>query len=286
MARQTNVEGLRKNAQKKRQEALEKVDKGIQQLIKEKRTINFNTVATASGVSKAYLYKEPDIKARIEKLRQKYTGPKKLPVKQRASDGSKNAIIQTLRERIKKLEAENRELRRQNEVSGGQMLLVSELRQKLARCKAENERLRQRKSDPEPKQSIPILSKQLESQIAELGIRMNSTLKQIISDAPVEIVQKAVDALKGAMASGNVENPAGFLNRAIREAWQPNADFEAKTELDLFNQWYPKVKEKGLVMASQQIEGKLYIVKPNGECVAFEEMIEVYPLESIQELHH
>jgi len=45
MTVQRNVEGLRQNAQKKRQEALEKVEQGIRKLLKEGRTVNFNTVA-------------------------------------------------------------------------------------------------------------------------------------------------------------------------------------------------------------------------------------------------
>ncbi|MDZ7952437.1 DUF6262 family protein [Nostoc sp. DedQUE09] len=60
------VDGLRANAQRKQKEAFEKVEQGIQKLIDEKQTINFNTVAKASGLSKAWLYKQPKIKAWIE----------------------------------------------------------------------------------------------------------------------------------------------------------------------------------------------------------------------------
>ena len=118
MTTQRNVEGLRQNAQRKRQEALEKVEQGIRQLIKEGKTLNFNTVAQAADVSKAFLYKEPEIKERIEQLR--LQGTKKAPeLKQRASDASKDAIIRNLRERVKKLEAEVKDLRKQNEVAYG-----------------------------------------------------------------------------------------------------------------------------------------------------------------------
>ena len=47
-----NVEGLRSNAQKKSKETFERVDIGIQQLLREGRKINFNSVAVAAGVSK------------------------------------------------------------------------------------------------------------------------------------------------------------------------------------------------------------------------------------------
>ena len=48
-----NTNGLRENAQAKSKEAFDKVDKGIQQLLKDKQSINFNRVAGVSGVSKA-----------------------------------------------------------------------------------------------------------------------------------------------------------------------------------------------------------------------------------------
>lgn len=113
-----NVDGLRQNAQKKRQEALNKVEQGIRQLLKEGKPINFQSVAGAANVSKAFLYKEPDIKERVEQLRQQ--GAEKKPeLRQKASDASKDSMIRTLRERLKKLEAENQELRKQVEVAYG-----------------------------------------------------------------------------------------------------------------------------------------------------------------------
>lgn len=90
MRHQRNVEGLRSYAQQKRQESFEKVDQGIKQLLRAGRSINFNTVAEASGVSKAWLYKEPDIKARIEQLREQ--GVTKKSVLEEAMESLKEAI--------------------------------------------------------------------------------------------------------------------------------------------------------------------------------------------------
>ncbi|MEO0378202.1 MAG: DUF6262 family protein [Cyanobacteria bacterium P01_A01_bin.17] len=143
MAVKRSVEGLKKNAEKKRQETFEKVEKGIQRLIKEKRTINFNTVAEASGVSKAWLYKEEGVRNRIEYLREQSGSKKRLPARQRASDASKGALIRTLKERVKKLEAENKDLRRQNEVASGHILRVRDLEKDVQRLKAANERFQQ-----------------------------------------------------------------------------------------------------------------------------------------------
>ena len=50
-----NADGLRRNAQKKRQETFEKVDKAIRQLVKDRKPVTFNAVAEVAGVSKAWL---------------------------------------------------------------------------------------------------------------------------------------------------------------------------------------------------------------------------------------
>ncbi|EGD51936.1 hypothetical protein TheetDRAFT_1180 [Thermoanaerobacter ethanolicus JW 200] len=47
-----NTEGLAKAREKKSEECQERVDKAIQQLLKEKEKINFNSVAERANVSK------------------------------------------------------------------------------------------------------------------------------------------------------------------------------------------------------------------------------------------
>jgi predicted RNase H-like nuclease (RuvC/YqgF family) len=95
-----NTAGLCQNAQKKREKAFEKVNAGIQKLLEEKQKINFNTVAAAAGVSKAWLYKEPSVKAQVEELRDK-TQPQQ----------TKNSSLVELENKLKILEAENLELK-------------------------------------------------------------------------------------------------------------------------------------------------------------------------------
>lgn len=58
----------------KSQEASQKVDHAIQRLIKTKVKINFNQVAMESGVSKAFLYNNQEIRNRIEGLRKQQEG--------------------------------------------------------------------------------------------------------------------------------------------------------------------------------------------------------------------
>lgn len=107
-----NTEGVKKHAQMKSQEATQKVDKAIQHLIKTKAKINFNQVAMESGVSKAFLYNNQEIRNRIEGIRKQQEGlntPK--VIKRSMTDASKDSLIAAKNNRIKKLEEENKRLK-------------------------------------------------------------------------------------------------------------------------------------------------------------------------------
>lgn len=106
-----NTEGLKAYAQWKKENAAKKVDEAIKRLIKTKARINFNRVSTESGVSKAYLYDNQEIKNRIETLRKQQEGlPSPKQAKLEMTDASKDILITAIREKIRKLEMENKRL--------------------------------------------------------------------------------------------------------------------------------------------------------------------------------
>jgi hypothetical protein len=142
MTIERNVDGLKAHAQQKRQETLDKAEKAIEQLIKEGRRVNFNTVAEAGDVSKAWLYDEPQIRERIEQLRKQSTPKHSLPPEQKMSDESKSAIIGLHKQKIKKLEEENCKLLEQLQVSNGKILETEKIDSKLERLERENQQLR------------------------------------------------------------------------------------------------------------------------------------------------
>jgi predicted nuclease with TOPRIM domain len=142
MTHSRNVDGLRKNAQKKRLEAIERTKQGIDQLLEQGKNVSFKAVAEVAEVSTAWLYKEPDIKNRIEFLREQNTENKSFIPKHKASDESKGSIIKTLNERIKRLEAENKGLRSHLEVISSQVLQIPSLEKRVASLQAENVNLR------------------------------------------------------------------------------------------------------------------------------------------------
>ena len=117
-----NTKGLKKHAEEKTKITLEKVDKAIRELSLNGEKINFNSVATASGVSKTFLYNNEEIKKRIEDLRQKQISKE---INQRAkydkTTKSKNIIIMAKDKKIKELEEENKKLKEQLEILRGKL---------------------------------------------------------------------------------------------------------------------------------------------------------------------
>lgn len=262
-----NVKGLQESAKRKHDQALEKVEAGIKKLVKEQRPINFNTVAEVSDVSKAWLYKQPEVRQRIEHLRSQAGSRQKTPPKHRASDESLKAIIQTLKDRVKRLEEENRDLRQQNQVAYGQVLRVKDLERQLARVEEENQRLRIQSRPNE----LPPISKDHLASLQSLGVEVNSTLVKLISKTPEGIVSTAIESLREALLSGQVNNPGGFLYKAITDAWKPNEAYQEKGDMEEFNQWWKWAYAEGLVKAATRIDDIQHVLTQEDEWIPFQE---------------
>jgi hypothetical protein len=272
MAHQRNTEGIRAAAARKRAAALERTDVAIRELVKTGKPVNFTTVAEAANVSKAWLYEEPEIKARIGQLRDQGTPKAKSgKAKPRLSDASKDAIITTLKGRIKALEQRNRELSQQNEVFGGQVLRVRELEQQVKRLEADNAKLRSQQGVPEARQ--PQANREIEAQLVKLGVDLNSTIRALLENAPEPVLLSAMESLKEAILEQRVANPSGFFNAAVTKAWQPNETFKQKNERDLFNDWYRLAQQAGIARAAMMIEGVQHILNQEDEWVTFSEML-------------
>ena len=118
MSNYNRTEHLKQLHSKRKAMTQERVDKAIQRLIKAQKAINFNSVASESGVTKKTLYDNKDIRERIEILRhQQSQVPTPAQVKREMNDNNKDAIIASLKRKIKRLEEENKELREQLKVN-------------------------------------------------------------------------------------------------------------------------------------------------------------------------
>ena len=105
---------------KRRATTRTKVDIAIQTLIKTNKAINFNSISQEAGITKTTLYNNDDIRERIELLRhQQSQVPSPAQFKREMDENNKDAIIASLKRKIKKLEEENKQLKEQVKISYG-----------------------------------------------------------------------------------------------------------------------------------------------------------------------
>jgi intracellular sulfur oxidation DsrE/DsrF family protein len=115
-----NTAGITAHAQSRKEQKRTSVENAIAALLREQKPVNFNTVAKAAAVSKAYLYSQLDLRERIEALRQQ--GVEQM-VRERVTrstgktDASRDLVILAKDRRIKALEEENRKLKQQLKVA-------------------------------------------------------------------------------------------------------------------------------------------------------------------------
>ncbi|WP_042678823.1 DUF6262 family protein [Anaerosalibacter massiliensis] len=118
MSNYDRKEHLKQLHAERRANTRKKVDEAIQRLIKANKAINFNSVAQEAGVTKATSYNNADIRESIETLRhQQSQVPTPAQVKREMDKNNKDAIIASLKRKIKKLEEENKQLRKQVKIS-------------------------------------------------------------------------------------------------------------------------------------------------------------------------
>ncbi len=295
MSHKRNAAGLLDNAQLKRQKSFEKLESGIGQLLREKKAINFNSVAEASGLSRGWLYKEAEVKARIIQLREQTESTKKIPSKQKPSDTSKDAIIRTIKTKTKKVEAENKALKSQLEVVYGQLLNQKELERKLERLEAENVKLKDRLYAPDSVETgakkvtqfkaISSISERITHELESLGINPSSTLVKQIENASEEAVIIAIDALKQQQDSTIVRSPEGFLSAAIRDSWKPNEAIDStEATKDLIEEWYELARAYGVVKG-RRLEDKEWLVQENtGHWFKYQELSSKWTLDYLRQV--
>lgn len=117
-----NTDGLKIHAKNKSKRCMDRFNHAIKSLLTEGATINFNSVAKKAGLSTAWLYRNKEVRQKIELLRREQIKSKKEQFS--LKEESKNAVIITLKNRIKKQEKEIKELKKQIEVLYGQITLL------------------------------------------------------------------------------------------------------------------------------------------------------------------
>jgi hypothetical protein len=102
-------------AQRRREYTRAKAVHAIRSLDAQGQSVTFQSVARHAGVSRSWLYAQPDLRAEIDRLRATHrrapTSP--VPARQRASDASLQRRLQAAQLRIRHLAEENQQLRDQ-----------------------------------------------------------------------------------------------------------------------------------------------------------------------------
>ena len=199
--------------QQRKQDCLDRTEKAISKLLQNSERVSFGAVARIANVSVSYLYKYPEIKERIQVLRnQQLKNTRKLTRPQTASEKSKQIVIKQLRERINNLEGEKKELKKQNEKMTGELYRIGTKLDLFDRVNNQTikqaEEIKQLKLELEQTQNelnicksnliennpkvTSIESKlqkfnnqeidsQLKAKLSDIGVRLNATLKKIIA---------------------------------------------------------------------------------------------------------
>ncbi len=296
--------------QQRKQDCIDRTEQAISKLLKNNERISFGNIAREANVSVSYLYKYPEIKERIQDIRDKQVKEaRKLTRPQTASEKSKQVIIQQLRERINTLEWEKKELKKQNEKMTGELYqigikldLFDRVKQETLRQAEEIKKLKAELESTNNELSVcqsklletnpkvtPITQKlksvtdaqidnDLKDQLSNLGIRLNSTLKKIILSSTQQEVHNAISAVEEYLNNDKkVKSKAGLLRTALEEGWTPNLTDEERqlTQVtDTFSEWFKLAKDQGIVQASQGTKDGILVMESTGEWTPLTTMIE------------
>ncbi|MGL6340547.1 MAG: DUF6262 family protein [Waterburya sp.] len=307
--------------QQRKQDCLDRTEKAISKLLQNNERVSFGAIARIANVSVSYLYKYPEIKKRVQDIRnQQVKNARQLTRPQTASEKSKQVIIQQLRERINTLEWEKKELKKQNEKMTGELysigtkldlfdrvnrqsikqaeeikLLKLELEQALnelniceSRLIENNPKVTSISKKIQESNDNQEIDSQLKAKLSDIGVRLNATLKKIIESKTEQQVNNALGAVEEYLASGKkVESKAGLLRKALEETWMPNLTHEERNASqvnDTFPEWFKLAKNQGIVQASQGTPKGILVLESTGNWTPLEIMIEKgWTLEYLQQ---
>lgn len=307
--------------QTRKKDCIERTEKAIAKLLQNNERISFGAIARIANVSVSYLYKYPEVKERIQNIRDgQVKNARKLTRPQTASEKSKQVIIGQLRERIKNLEWEKKELKKQNEKMTGELYRIGTKLDLFERVSNENQRKAEKiknlkieleitkkelnncriellENNPNITSIAPKIEQynsnqeidgELKTKLSELGVRLNATLKKIILSKTQQEIDNALGAVEEYLTTGKkVKSKAGLLRKALEESWIPNLTEEERAISkadDFFSEWFELAKDQGVVKASQGTSKGILVLESSDEWTPMQTMIEKgWTLEYLQE---
>ena len=114
--REARIERLGVAAKQKQNAARERAQRGLDRLVEAHEPVTFRAVARAGLVSIDFLYREPELRARIAALRAAERAPEP------EATPSRSTVVHALTQQLRELRTENADLRRRLEAAHGEIV--------------------------------------------------------------------------------------------------------------------------------------------------------------------
>lgn len=123
-AEQDKIATLRQAAAAKREAAIARAETGIRKLIKTGQPVTFRGVAATGGVSVDFLYRHPELRARIERLRGHQPAPGGSAPASGPGNPGASSVVATLTARLTESRRELAETKAQLAAAHGELLAL------------------------------------------------------------------------------------------------------------------------------------------------------------------
>ncbi len=243
----------------RREQYQQKVFQAVTELRRQSKPVTPTNVSRVSGVSLSYLYKWEEIKDYIQSEREQDRKAPNQLIERELGPYSLRTLHEIARKRIQELEAEVKELKRQNQSLRGHVAEIYELRD-------ERDRLRQRVlelANPEQGDTVVMLKRKAVSAsqklsdlpveivdaLCQAGFELTIRLKREIKQHSTEAVLTAIEAFVQYRSQAVVEKPGACLLSMIHNEDEPNVSKQPTTpEQQEFDEWYVKAIQQGFVL--------------------------------------
>ena len=119
---ENRISGLKKHTDSKKADAFARAVNTIKKLMRAGSSVNFNSVSMESGLSKTYLYNNPEIRTEIERIRiMQSSVPKNERARVITTDKGKDVLILALRKKVQELTEENKKNKTENKILRGKL---------------------------------------------------------------------------------------------------------------------------------------------------------------------
>lgn len=263
--REKQTEVLLRTQEQRKSQKREQVLQAIKEIQQSERPLTFANIARVAGCSVSYLYKWSELSTYIHDLQnQNHQNLNEIEEKEPRPHSFKT-LHDVSKRRIRELEEENRELKRQNEKLRGHVTEIYEIREE---CKRLQEQIRkltapQSRGNVVPIQATSTLStqklipspekneavfQQITDSIRRLGIQPGKRLLQEIYKHSPEDVKLSIEAYEQYRQKTNVTSPGACLLQMIQEEAKPNILQKASSsKLEEFDCWYTEAIKAGFV---------------------------------------